>query len=478
MRDLLGGKGAGLAEMANLGLPVPPGFTITTDGLHAVLRQQQALSRWAARAGRRRAARDRPYHRQGIRRRHQSAPGLGALGGARVDAGHDGHRAQPRPQRRDGRGAGAQVGRSTLRLRFLSSLHHDVFRRGARLRPSPLRGNPRRPQGQERLHARHRSFGRRLDRARAALQGAARGGARRAVPAGSAPAAVGGDNRGVRLLDEPARDHLSAPAQHPGKLGHGGQRPGHGVRQHGHDLGDRRRLHAQSVDRRQAALRRVSDQCPGRGRGRGHSHAAGDHRGRARGIRLRQAVDGNRDAAGVQGARAHLRRARAPLPRHAGPRIHGRAGQAVDAADPFGQAHRQGGAQGRGRACGRGAHHPRGGDHPHRPRRARPASASDHRSQCRAQHHRDRAARLARRGIGRDRVLGRRGRDAQGQGQERHPGAHRDVAGGHPRHARGRGHPHHPRRHDLARRRGGAWDGQALRFRAPARCGSIMPPAP
>jgi pyruvate,orthophosphate dikinase len=30
-RNLLGGKGAGLAEMANLGLPVPPGFTITTE---------------------------------------------------------------------------------------------------------------------------------------------------------------------------------------------------------------------------------------------------------------------------------------------------------------------------------------------------------------------------------------------------------------------------------------------------------------
>src|SRR5207253_2192349 len=30
MRNLLGGKGAGLAEMANLGLPVPAGFTITT----------------------------------------------------------------------------------------------------------------------------------------------------------------------------------------------------------------------------------------------------------------------------------------------------------------------------------------------------------------------------------------------------------------------------------------------------------------
>jgi pyruvate,orthophosphate dikinase len=31
MKDLLGGKGAGLAEMTKLGLPVPPGFTITTE---------------------------------------------------------------------------------------------------------------------------------------------------------------------------------------------------------------------------------------------------------------------------------------------------------------------------------------------------------------------------------------------------------------------------------------------------------------
>ena len=31
MKNLLGGKGANLAEMAGLGLPVPPGFTITTD---------------------------------------------------------------------------------------------------------------------------------------------------------------------------------------------------------------------------------------------------------------------------------------------------------------------------------------------------------------------------------------------------------------------------------------------------------------
>ncbi|MGD9713187.1 MAG: PEP/pyruvate-binding domain-containing protein, partial [Thermomicrobiales bacterium] len=35
-RDLLGGKGANLAEMTRLGLPVPPGFTITTDTFRAL----------------------------------------------------------------------------------------------------------------------------------------------------------------------------------------------------------------------------------------------------------------------------------------------------------------------------------------------------------------------------------------------------------------------------------------------------------
>src|ERR1700694_5264278 len=35
MKDLLGGKGAGLAEMTNARLPVPPGFTITTAACNA-----------------------------------------------------------------------------------------------------------------------------------------------------------------------------------------------------------------------------------------------------------------------------------------------------------------------------------------------------------------------------------------------------------------------------------------------------------
>ncbi|MFH8367636.1 pyruvate, phosphate dikinase [Streptomyces sp. NPDC018031] len=42
LKDLLGGKGANLAEMTNLGLPVPPGFTITTDACRVYLESGEA----------------------------------------------------------------------------------------------------------------------------------------------------------------------------------------------------------------------------------------------------------------------------------------------------------------------------------------------------------------------------------------------------------------------------------------------------
>jgi len=40
MKDLLGGKGANLAEMSRVGLPVPPGFTVTTEACNAYLARQ------------------------------------------------------------------------------------------------------------------------------------------------------------------------------------------------------------------------------------------------------------------------------------------------------------------------------------------------------------------------------------------------------------------------------------------------------
>jgi len=45
MKNLLGGKGAGLAEMSNIGIPVPPGFTITTEVCTAFYQSGKKLPR-------------------------------------------------------------------------------------------------------------------------------------------------------------------------------------------------------------------------------------------------------------------------------------------------------------------------------------------------------------------------------------------------------------------------------------------------
>ena len=44
MKPLLGGKGANLAEMTRIGLPVPPGFTITTEVCTYYYAEQADLS--------------------------------------------------------------------------------------------------------------------------------------------------------------------------------------------------------------------------------------------------------------------------------------------------------------------------------------------------------------------------------------------------------------------------------------------------
>ena len=96
MGDLLGGKGAGLAEMTLLELPVPPGFTITTDTcrhyfqhgrLPAELKDELAV------------AGNKCRQRHG--RRKQSDAGKRSLRCARFHARHDGHGAEPWTQRQD-----------------------------------------------------------------------------------------------------------------------------------------------------------------------------------------------------------------------------------------------------------------------------------------------------------------------------------------------------------------------------------------
>ena len=70
MKDVLGGKGAGLAEMTNAGLPVPPGFTIQTEACREYMRNavskdvdrqmQEALAKLEALQGQKLGKGDNP----------------------------------------------------------------------------------------------------------------------------------------------------------------------------------------------------------------------------------------------------------------------------------------------------------------------------------------------------------------------------------------------------------------------------------
>ena len=105
MKPLLGGKGANLAAMTSIGLPVPPGFTITTEVCMFYYKNGKKFPPTLLNdmQNRRRLAGKR--NRQEIRRHEKSAARFGPLRRPRFDARHDGHDSEPRPQRQNRRSA-------------------------------------------------------------------------------------------------------------------------------------------------------------------------------------------------------------------------------------------------------------------------------------------------------------------------------------------------------------------------------------
>ncbi len=100
MRELLGGKGANLAEMTGLGMPVPQGFTITTEActryyedgktIYPDIQEQILLYL------------DQLEKITGKTLGDPEKPLLVSVrSGARFHARHDGHHPQPRHERRD-----------------------------------------------------------------------------------------------------------------------------------------------------------------------------------------------------------------------------------------------------------------------------------------------------------------------------------------------------------------------------------------
>ena len=98
-RDLLGGKGANLAEMTRIGLPVSPGFTITTDAFRAFRSNGGQVSDevWTEV----RAALVEVEHALDREFGNPDCPLLVSVrSGARVDARHDEHDPELRIERR------------------------------------------------------------------------------------------------------------------------------------------------------------------------------------------------------------------------------------------------------------------------------------------------------------------------------------------------------------------------------------------
>ena len=364
MRDLLGGKGAGLAEMTNAGLPVPPGFTITTEACNDYFTAGEKLpdGLWDDVLEAVREVED--ADRQGLRQRRRPAARLGPLRRQVLDARDDGHGPQPRPQRGDAPRAGRADRQRALRLGCLPPVHPDVRADRHGREGRALRRGARGRQARPRRRAGHRADRRRpARRSSTEFKAIVREDTGRDFPSDPYEQLDLAIKAVFAQLVRQARDRLPEQPEDRPRPRHRGQRRDHGLRQHGRRLRDRRRLHPRPEHRREGALRRVPHQRPGRGRRGRHPDRAEDQ------------PDADRHARGLRRVPADRRAARAALPRRPGPRVHDRARQAVHAPDAERQADRRGGRQDRHGHGRRGPHHQGRGARPDRAGPRRPAPA-------------------------------------------------------------------------------------------------------
>lgn len=98
MRNLLGGKGANLAEMTKIGLPVPQGFTITTEACTKYYEDGKMISDDIIAEINAAIAKTEEIARQEIRRPREPLPGICPFWRESFYARHDGHYFEPRPQ--------------------------------------------------------------------------------------------------------------------------------------------------------------------------------------------------------------------------------------------------------------------------------------------------------------------------------------------------------------------------------------------
>ena len=261
-RALLGGKGLGLAEMTQLGLPVPRGFTITTEACVRTMRDGRAPASLAAEVD---------VH---LARLEQST-------GKRFGDGRQPLLVSVRsggPVSMPGmmetilnlglsRGVAETVARTTGNRRFA----FDAYRRLIQMYGEVVAGidadvfaSALAALKDEREHrARLAALGPRLRAARRHVRGALPRCDRRGLPAGSARTARRRDPRGLRVVERAARPGLPPRVPHLGRARDRRERDGDGLRQPRCSIGDRCLLQPQPGDRPAGPVRRVPRRRPG-----------------------------------------------------------------------------------------------------------------------------------------------------------------------------------------------------------------------
>ena len=304
LRNLLGGKGAGLAEMVNLGIPVPPGFTITTEVCTLFYDQGMKLPE-----GLKEEVLENLKHVEesmGMRFGDPKNPLLLSIrSGARASM----------PGMMDtvlNLGLNAETVKGLAELTGNEWFAWDCYRRFVAMYGDVVLGL--KPESKEEedpferiIDEKKKARGVKLDteftvddlkELVSAFKALIKEKLNVDFPEDPLRAVVGRHRGGLPVLEQREGRDVQEAEQHTRLLGDGGQRAVHGLRQHRAGLRHGRRLHEKPFHRGKRLLRRISPECPGRGR-RGRDKDALAHQQGAEDGPLR-AVPGRRDAADIR----------------------------------------------------------------------------------------------------------------------------------------------------------------------------------
>ena len=238
-KQLLGGKGANLAEMTGIGLPVPPGFTITTECCDEYYKAGKKLppglmdqvdseiTTLEKELGKKFGDDKNPLL---VSVRSGAAVSMPGMMNTILNLGLTD---------KSVRGPGQGHRQRAVCLRRLSPPDQHVRRRGDGGRSRAFRRGFRQDQDQVQGRAGHRRAGRGPERTVRGLQEGLQETLRQRFPAGSRRAAGAGHRSGLRQLEHAARRALPRSREHSRPAGHGRQRPVDGLRQHGRRFRDR-----------------------------------------------------------------------------------------------------------------------------------------------------------------------------------------------------------------------------------------------